>query len=184
MRSTVVRSLCWAALFLLGAPPQAHAQGSRATAPDRTTSTYFSARAEAARIPLLERNIAVELEGGSLEQALAQIAARTGLRLTYSTDLLPSDQRISLHTSRITAADAVLRVLRGTSLDLLISPSGHAVLVECSPATCGPRHKHPGAQTAPATMSYVRVSHESAASHLRAAVWLQPEIGSLVSDRG
>jgi hypothetical protein len=78
----------------------------------------------------------------------------------------------------------VLRVLRGTSLDLLISPSGHAVLVECSPATCGPRHKHPGAQTAPATMSYVRVSHESAASHLRAAVWLQPEIGSLVSDRG
>jgi hypothetical protein len=182
MRLSVVPSLCWVALLLLAGSSEVSAQAARATAPDRTASTYFSARAEAARIPLLERNIAVELEGGSLEQALAQIAARAGLRLTYSTDLLPHDQRISLHTPRITAADAVLRVLRGTSLDLLISASGHAVLVECSPATCGPRLKHPGALTAPGAVSYARAARQLGVERRRAAMWLPFEIRSPASD--
>jgi hypothetical protein len=155
MKRRPAPSLRWAILLILGCAIPAGAQERRATALDPTISTYTSTRAEAAQIPALDRSIGVELEGASLEQALAQIAARTGLRLTYSTDLLPEDHLISLHAPRITAADAVLRVLRGTSLDLLVSASGHAVLVECSPATCGPRVKRPSARAVPgAGVSY------------------------------
>lgn len=147
MNSCAVLSVGVAAILMIGVPFQAQAQGRRATAPDPMSTTYLSARAQATRIPSLDRRISLDLERVPLEQALAQIAARTGLRLTYSTDLLPEDHRISLHAPRITAADAVLRVLRGTSLDLLVSSSGHAVVVECSPATCGPRSRGPGART-------------------------------------
>ena len=138
MKRRLVFCVPLAVILMLGLPFQAQAQGWRATALD-PGNTYVSTRAQAAKIPLLDRSIVVDLDRTSLEQALAQIATRTGLRLTYSTDLLPANRRISLHAPRIMAADAVLRVLEDTSLDLLVSPSGHAVLVECSPATCSPR---------------------------------------------
>jgi hypothetical protein len=162
MKRSTVLSFRWAIVLIFGCSLQANAQERRASAPDPMISTYTSTRARTAQIPILDRSIAVDLEGTSLEQALAQIAARAGLRLTYSTDLLPDDHRISLHASSITAANAVRRVLRGTSLDLLVSPSGHAVLVPCSPTTCGPRVRRPGAQAIPgAGMSYahLRIRH-------------------------
>jgi hypothetical protein len=132
-------------IFLLGVvmpygvPLPLEAQADAVGPPRRgeqVAPVYLSVRAHPRQIPSLARSIALDLEDSALEQALAQIAAQTGLRLTYSTDLLPQDHRISLRVAQITATDAVLRVLQGTALDLLIAPSGHAVLVICSPGRC------------------------------------------------
>jgi hypothetical protein len=123
-------------LPLLGAPTHLPAQ-TRGEAMDRAAPPFVSVRVHAQRIPSLDRNISVDLESASLQEALAQITAHAGLRLTYSTDLLPAGYRISLRKRQISAADAVVRVLRGTTLDLLVAPSGEAVLVRCAPDVCG-----------------------------------------------
>jgi hypothetical protein len=104
---------------------------------DHSAPPFVSVRVRAQRIPSLDRNISVELESASLQEALAQVAAHAGLRLTYSTDLLPAGYRISLRKRQISAVDAVVRILRGTTLDLLVAPSGEAVLVRCAPEVCG-----------------------------------------------
>ena len=137
MKWTLHASPRWAVILMLLWPLQAVAQRDQHAGPDQAVSSYVSVRARAVEIPSLDRNIAVDLDGASLQQALAQIASHTGLRLTYSTDLLPEGYRLSLRVQRITAAEAVLRVLRGTTLDLLVAPSGDAVLVRCPPARCG-----------------------------------------------
>jgi hypothetical protein len=132
----------WAILLAAGIAVDAAAQQEPRSAPQPYQPyTYVSVRARAADIPSLDRTMAIDLNRTPLRQALEEIAAQAGLRLTYSTDLLPPEYRVSLHHTSITGADAVLRVLQGTSLDVLVGPSGHAVLVECSPATCGPRAK-------------------------------------------
>lgn len=131
MKPTRTKLLLWIFLLLAGRPLDLSAQRAL------SEGSYVSVRAGAEQIPLLGRTIAVDLEGASLQQALAQIATHAGLRLTYSTDLLPEDYRLSLRVPRITAAEALLRVLQGTTLDLLVASSGEAVLVRCSPATCG-----------------------------------------------
>jgi TonB-linked SusC/RagA family outer membrane protein len=118
-------------MLVIPLPAQAQLQGNRFASLDlqQAASPYVSVRADAAEIPMLERRIAVDLEKTPLEHALAQIAARAGLRLTYSTDLLPGGKRVSLHAARIPAKEAVLQVLSNTSLDLLVAPSGDAVVV-------------------------------------------------------
>jgi hypothetical protein len=142
MRSSSGPPLRWTLLLALGLSVEAAAQQERRSAPDQHQAyTYVSVRARTADIPSLDRPMAVDLNRTPLRLALEQIAAQAGLRLTYSTDLLPSDVRVSLHETAITGTDAVLRVLEGTSLDVLVGPSGHAVLVECSLSTCGPRAK-------------------------------------------
>lgn len=132
MKWSLELTLRWAALLTLGLPFRAEAQAARYAAlePDQMSSTYVSVRSAAERIPSMGRSIAVDLEDASLQQALAQIAARARLRLTYSTDLLPEDYRLSLHSTRIAAGDAVMLVLRGTTLDMLVTPSGDAVVVK------------------------------------------------------
>ena len=137
MKWTPHTSLRWAVVLMLGWPLQVVAQRDQHAVPDQPVSSYVSVRARAEEIPSLDRNIAVNLDGASLQQALAQIASHTGLRLTYSADLLPEGYRLSLRAPRITAAEAVRRALRGTTLDLLVAPSGEAVLVRCPPIRCG-----------------------------------------------
>jgi hypothetical protein len=123
-------------LPLLGTPALLPAQ-TPGGAIDRAVPPFVSVRVRAQRIPSLARNISVDLRSASLQEALAQVAAHAGLRLTYSTDLLPAGYRISLRERQISAAEAVVRILRGTTLDLLVAPSGEAVLVRCAPDACG-----------------------------------------------
>jgi hypothetical protein len=106
---------------------------------DRPAPPFVSVRVRAQRIPSLARNISVDLRSASMQEALAQVAAHAGLRLTYSTDLLPANYRISLRKRQISAADAMVRILRGTTLDLLVAPSGEAVVVRCAPEVCEER---------------------------------------------
>lgn len=131
MKLRVFSIIRYAAVVLLLLPIQVRAQEARfaSRGTQQAAPSYVSARAAPDRIPSLDRAIAVELNGASIQQALAQIAGRAGLRLTYSTDLLPRDIAISLNEQRISAADALLRVFTGTELDLLVAPSGDAVLV-------------------------------------------------------
>ncbi len=138
-------------LPLLCAPAHLPAQ-ARGDATDLPAPPFVSVRVRAQGIPSLARNISVDLRSASMQEALAQVAAHAGLRLTYSTDLLPADYRISLRKRQISAAEAVVRILRGTTLDLLVAPSGEAVLVRCAPEVCaaGPdalrartRREHP-----------------------------------------
>jgi TonB-dependent starch-binding outer membrane protein SusC len=124
------------ALLLLGASPGGAQERAMVVAaldapaaPPRAESQYQSVRSESGRIAVLNRPISVRLEAVTLKEALDQIALRGDLRLTYSDDLLPPGQRVTLRADRLAVGDALLRVVAPTELDILVAPSRHAVVV-------------------------------------------------------
>ncbi len=81
------------------------------------------------RTPVLARRLALNLEGITLKQALAEIAARAGLELAYSDDIVASTRRVHLQAGDITAAAALTDVLLGAGVDVVFGRGGRAWLV-------------------------------------------------------
>lgn len=114
------------------APAVAHGQAGRLADAAKLAPrapAFLSLREHSARLPLLRRVVAVELQAVPLRTALERIARLGGLRLTYSADILPRERVVSLSAGRITTADALLTVLADTGLDVLISTDADAVVV-------------------------------------------------------
>jgi outer membrane receptor protein involved in Fe transport len=78
---------------------------------------------------LLLRPVSVQLAGVGIEQALREVAARAELKLSYSSDIIPAARRVSVVRERTAAGDVIREILRGTDLDVVVSPSGYVVLV-------------------------------------------------------
>jgi iron complex outermembrane receptor protein len=78
---------------------------------------------------VLARTISVELADVPLESALRQLASIGGVRLSYSVDVLPTDQRVTLAVDRIALGDAFREALRQTDLDVVVSPAGYVIVV-------------------------------------------------------
>jgi hypothetical protein len=78
--------------------------------------------------------IALHLKDATLEQALDAIGAEGGrtVRLSYSTDFLPSSVRVSISRERTTVGDALTDVLHGTGLGFVMASTGHVVIVQAS----------------------------------------------------
>lgn len=124
-------ALAVATWLLIASPPlqgqaalaQGLAQAGQAALP------YDSVRTGVAGPRPVRRTISVDLEDTPLATALDEIARLGQLRLTYSRDVLPEGHRVSLHARRISPAEALLRALDGTGLDLHIAPTGDATVV-------------------------------------------------------
>lgn len=83
----------------------------------------------AARSELLSRRVSLSLVAVPIEQALREIASRAGLRLSYSSDIIPAARRVSVSRADVAAGDVIAEVLQGTDLDVVVSPSGYVILV-------------------------------------------------------
>lgn len=84
----------------------------------------------ASRGALLSRIVSVHLVGASIEWALREVAARASLRLSFSSDIIPADRRVTLLRDQVPAGDVIREILRDTDLDVVVSPSGYVVLVK------------------------------------------------------
>ncbi len=90
---------------------------------DETTDETTAVRAR-----VLGQKIALHVQHGTLGEALKEISAQTGIRLTYSRDQVPVEMRVSLTTDNITVGDALALLLRDTRVDVVVSPSGWITL--------------------------------------------------------
>lgn len=78
---------------------------------------------------ILARPVTVRLSGVTVEEALRTVAAQAALRLSYSSDIIPSEPRVTLARERVAVGDVIREVLRETELDIVVSPAGYVVLV-------------------------------------------------------
>jgi outer membrane receptor protein involved in Fe transport len=88
---------------------------------------------DVSKTPVLARRLNLELEGATLKQALAEIAAQSGLVLAYSDDAVPLDKRVHLQAETITAAAALTDVLFDAGVDVVFKADGSAALVKRPP---------------------------------------------------
>lgn len=78
---------------------------------------------------VLEKVISLDIENGTLEHALLEIAGKAGLKLSYSPQIVPLSKRVSLTNHKITINNALWEVLNGTSLRYAISENGHLAII-------------------------------------------------------
>lgn len=79
--------------------------------------------------PVLQRRIAINLQGATLGEALESVASLSGLRLMYSSMVAPLDRRVRLQGEGITVAAALMEILRGTGLDVMVMPGDRSLVL-------------------------------------------------------
>src|SRR5690606_36215445 len=94
---------------------------------------------EPSRTPVLRERISVDLPDATLGEALATIAGHSGLRLLYSSGVVPLERRVRLRAQDITVAAAPTEVLLDTGVDVLFTGSWQAVLVKRAPEPALPQ---------------------------------------------
>ncbi len=103
-----------------------------------TLRTQDGARVDARGAPELNRRVSVSFTDAALGAAVQSVAAHAGLEVTYSTELIPPDARVTTRADDVTVATALSRVLMNARLDVLVSPDGHLTLVaQTRPAVGG-----------------------------------------------
>ncbi len=100
---------------------------------DSARMRFERLRSDGNGIPALASTIDVSFERARLEDVVQQLLARLNVGLVYDRDLPGLDRLVSIRAQRILAAQALLRVLRDTPLELRVAPGGQAVLVRRSP---------------------------------------------------
>jgi len=132
-------------MAVLSVVPDASAQGADSdgilTGPRflvaLTSSPSNTVPLDIERAPALRRRISLDLRNAKVADALAAIAARSGVRLVYTEDVIARTKRVTLRADAITTAAALTDVLVGAGVDLVFSGDGaEAVLVPSG------RHAH------------------------------------------
>ena len=89
------------------------------------------------RFDLLEGNldrlnkvIAVHLERASIQEAFEHVARRSLLRLSYGQEALSVEKRVTLKDEQVTVLEALHEIIRGTPLQLQLSPSGYVIVTK------------------------------------------------------
>src|SRR5437764_1180257 len=85
---------------------------------------------DASDAAVFRKAISVDLRDVSLAEALAVIAQRAGLRLTYSAAVVPLDARVTFSASNLTVGAVLSAVLYDTGVDVLLTSNGQAALVK------------------------------------------------------
>jgi TonB-linked SusC/RagA family outer membrane protein len=81
------------------------------------------------RTPLLREHIALDLDGVSLDDALATISRKAGIRLVYSGASLDLGKRVSFRVDRISVAAALTELLLDAHVDILFASSGRQAAI-------------------------------------------------------
>src|SRR2546421_1051300 len=84
---------------------------------------------DASNAAVFRKAISVDLRDVPLAEALAVIAQRAGLRLTYSAAVVPLDSRVTFSASNLTVGAVLSAVLYDAGVDVLLTAHGHAALV-------------------------------------------------------
>ena len=85
---------------------------------------------DAANEAVFRQRISLDLQDVPLEKALAAIADKAGLRLTYSRAVVRLDAPVSLAASDITVGAALSAVLYNAGVDVLLTSRTHAALIK------------------------------------------------------
>lgn len=125
MRAGGVRGLraCALALLACAAPAAAHADD--ACRPDGAPAASASPVRWAAPLDRPVNFIARDL---SLRDALDRLSAAARIRISYSADLLPLQQRVCVSREARTLGDALAQLLRGTAVEPVVAGQDHVVL--------------------------------------------------------
>jgi TonB-linked SusC/RagA family outer membrane protein len=105
------------------------------TAPSIPAVPTDGARARGAAIQTvsskpLERMVSLDLEDVHLNEALKEINRQARLGLAYTPRVVPVDRRVTIREARISAGDALERVLRGTGVKAVVTDAGTVTLVK------------------------------------------------------
>lgn len=120
----------------MGADGALAAQETAAFEPQRgpqflyATTSKSTVPLDVARVPVLRQRLALDLQGVSLKDAIAQIAREAGIVLWYSDDVLRRDTPVHLRAEKITVAAALTDVLMDAGVDVVFSRDGSASLVK------------------------------------------------------
>jgi outer membrane receptor protein involved in Fe transport len=87
----------------------------------------------------LNKTVAVRLRDVSLRGALDRLATAARIRISYSAELLPANQRLCIPGDSISVGDALQALLRGTSLEPVIVASDLVVIAPVRNAPDGTR---------------------------------------------
>ena len=144
------------AFSVLAAPlPAQAAEGALDESAPRFLANLPTATAwvpiDPSRTPVLKRRIALDLRGATVASALDAISEATGLRFAYSRAEVPVDKPVQLDARNITVAAALTEVLLGTSVDVVFTRSGQAMLVKRSTPPVVPTGTVSGSVTARGT---------------------------------
>ncbi|MEX2281311.1 MAG: carboxypeptidase regulatory-like domain-containing protein [Gemmatimonadota bacterium] len=124
---STVRQALWTFLVVCSGSAAAQTQGD--------TLSSFQLLQDAARAPATARvPVSVAFNRASLDDAVREIARQSGLGISYRPDLPELTRRVSLLATRMPAAEALLRVLDGSGLDLMIAPHGRTLMLRSRPA--------------------------------------------------
>jgi len=77
----------------------------------------------------IKKEISLDIQDRSVEQALRKLADKTGLRLTYRGDIMV-DKTVTLQEEYITVSDALANILKDTELDYKFSQNGYLLITE------------------------------------------------------
>jgi TonB-dependent SusC/RagA subfamily outer membrane receptor len=110
-------------------------QGTPA-APRVPTGTAAGASASSETAPAgvadapLKRIVSLDLADAPLNEALKEINRQAHLGLAYTPRVVPVDRRVTIKAAKITAGEALERVLRGTGVKAKETPAGTVALVK------------------------------------------------------
>ncbi|MFL5385346.1 MAG: TonB-dependent receptor domain-containing protein [Longimicrobiaceae bacterium] len=117
--------LLLALLLLACAPLPARAQTASSSPPP---GGWAPLAVDGNGIAGLARVVRAEVRGGTLGDAVRRILADAQVGVAFDPDLPGLDRPVAASVAGLRAADALLRVLRGSGLRLLVNPRGQAVL--------------------------------------------------------
>ena len=139
MKALVGMAAVVASARIVPAETPQYASGGPSTDLQDSAPRFFTPTATAwvpvdvAHTPVLNRRLALHLENVTLADALTTIGDSTGLRFAYSSLEVPVDRRVQLEAEDITTAAALTDILLGTSVDVVFTDGGQAMLVKRPP---------------------------------------------------
>ena len=133
-----LRSSRWAVLALLASTlGSLSAEAQELALAERGPRFLFTAAVgrapkpvDVGRTPVLRRRIALEVDGATLAQALAEITRQSGLAFVYSRDVISPESPVRLRAEQITVAAALTELLLDAGVDVLLSSGMQAALVK------------------------------------------------------
>lgn len=95
---------------------------------EKGAQALYSLREGGSALPALQRSLSLHLTEVSFEGALREIARRGNLGLSFSPSLISEGKQVTLHHEG-SVAEAIRALLRGTNLQVLISPQREIVVM-------------------------------------------------------
>jgi hypothetical protein len=77
----------------------------------------------------LDKMVTLKTGTQKLIDVLRSIARQSGLKLSYSAQLIPITKQVHIKSTKLTAKKALSEALRGTNLEFVVSPSGQIMFL-------------------------------------------------------